>query len=125
MLPYRALCEQKVAHFRRVLGGRWDVRELYGQHGLDRLDAATGVVVCTIEKAHALVQRLLEDDALQCLGCVVVDELHMVRAPVCNNRKDDPLAVWEGFPLLFKVMEGAARSGEVMGRSAQPINQIK
>jgi replicative superfamily II helicase len=35
-------------------------------------------VVCTIEKAHALVQRMLEDDSLHNLGCVVVDELHMV-----------------------------------------------
>lgn len=33
VLPYRALCEQKVAHFDRVLGGRWPVKELYGQHG--------------------------------------------------------------------------------------------
>lgn len=35
--------------------------------------------MCTIEKAHALVQRMLEDDTLHNLGCVVVDELHMVR----------------------------------------------
>ncbi|KIZ04600.1 DNA polymerase theta subunit [Monoraphidium neglectum] len=77
VLPYRALCEQKVAHFDRVLGGRWPVKELYGQHG--GLDIqGVGVVVCTIEKAHALVQRMLEDDSLHNLGCVVVDELHMV-----------------------------------------------
>lgn len=42
MLPYRALCEQKVEHFRRVLGGRWDVKELYGQHGFDKFDQTTG-----------------------------------------------------------------------------------
>jgi hypothetical protein len=41
---------------------------------------APGVVVCTIEKAHALVQRMLEEDTLHNLGCVVVDELHMARA---------------------------------------------
>jgi hypothetical protein len=41
--------------------------------------ARAGVVVCTIEKAHALVQKMLEDDKLHNLGCVVVDELHMVR----------------------------------------------
>lgn len=34
--------------------------------------------MCTIEKAHALVQRMLEEDTLHNLGCVVVDELHMV-----------------------------------------------
>jgi hypothetical protein len=39
----------------------------------------SGIIVATIEKAHALVQRLLEEDGLGALGCVVVDELHMVR----------------------------------------------
>lgn len=33
VLPYKALCQQKVAHFDRVLNGRWPVKELYGQHG--------------------------------------------------------------------------------------------
>jgi hypothetical protein len=150
VLPYRALCEQKVEHFRRVLQGRWDVKELYGQHGRLEFDQTTGegvpvevlcmmhgllalacmqtqcpmharmqphactmqpqrpcmmaapqpppprlfpsrpcahrvaparpgVVVCTIEKAHALVQKMLEEEQLHNLGCVVVDELHMVR----------------------------------------------
>lgn len=37
-----------------------------------------GVVVCTIEKANALVNRLLEEESLTQLCCVVVDELHMV-----------------------------------------------
>ena len=41
------------------------------------------MVVCTIEKAHALVQRMLEEDGLHNLGCVVVDELHMARVPCC------------------------------------------
>jgi DNA polymerase theta len=36
------------------------------------------VVVCTIEKANALVNRLLEEESLTQLCCVVVDELHMV-----------------------------------------------
>jgi len=42
VLPYRALCEQKVEHFRRVLQGRWDVKELYGQHGRLEFDQTTG-----------------------------------------------------------------------------------
>lgn len=37
-----------------------------------------GVVVCTIEKANALVNKMLEDDTLSQISCVVVDELHMV-----------------------------------------------
>jgi DNA polymerase theta len=37
-----------------------------------------GVIVATIEKANGLVNKMLEDDTLGQLGCVVVDELHMV-----------------------------------------------
>ena len=36
------------------------------------------MVVCTIEKANQLVTRLLEDDLMGLLSCIVVDELHMV-----------------------------------------------
>jgi DNA polymerase theta len=36
------------------------------------------VIVATIEKANSLVNKMLEDDTLGQLGCVVVDELHMV-----------------------------------------------
>ena len=36
-------------------------------------------MVCTIEKANTLINRMLEEDALHKLSCVVVDELHMVR----------------------------------------------
>jgi len=37
-----------------------------------------GVIVATIEKANALVSRMLEEECLEQLCCVVVDELHMV-----------------------------------------------
>lgn len=37
-----------------------------------------GVIVATIEKANALVSRMLEEECLEQLSCVVVDELHMV-----------------------------------------------
>jgi len=38
----------------------------------------SGVIVCTIEKANALVNKMMEDDCLGQLSAVVVDELHMV-----------------------------------------------
>jgi DNA polymerase theta len=40
--------------------------------------AGAGVIVCTIEKANALVNKMMEDDCLGQLSAVVVDELHMV-----------------------------------------------
>ena len=39
---------------------------------------ATGVVVCTIEKANILVNRLLEEEKMGILSCLIIDELHMV-----------------------------------------------
>ena len=44
-----------------------------------KLPDRTGVAVCTIEKANALVTRMVEENALtDNLSAVVVDELHMV-----------------------------------------------
>ena len=34
--------------------------------------------MCTIEKANVLINRMLEEESLHQLCCVVVDELHMV-----------------------------------------------
>ena len=39
--------------------------------------------MCTIEKANALVLRLLEGENMGLLSMLIVDELHMVRAHAC------------------------------------------
>lgn len=43
--------------------------------------ARTDVAVCTIEKANSLVNRMLEEGTLDALGCIVVDELHLLGDP--------------------------------------------
>ena len=45
--------------------------------GMKRADIA----ICTIEKANSIVNRMLEDGSLSDLGCVVVDELHLLGDP--------------------------------------------
>lgn len=45
--------------------------------GLKRADLA----ICTIEKANGLINRALEDGSLSDIGCVVVDELHLLGDP--------------------------------------------
>ncbi len=40
--------------------------------------ACAGAIVCTIEKANQIVNRMLEEQSLDQLGALVVDELHMV-----------------------------------------------
>ena len=64
-----------------MTGARRDVKGLYGSRSAfgDIDPETTGVLVCTIEKADQLITRLLEDDLMGLLSCIVVDELHMVR----------------------------------------------
>ena len=39
---------------------------------------AVDVAVCTIEKANGIINRLLEEKAMNTLGLVVIDELHLL-----------------------------------------------
>ena len=60
--------------------GRREVRAYYSDKGaFGPVTDAVGAVVCTYEKANGLVNRLLEEESLGDLSCIVVDELHMVR----------------------------------------------
>ena len=43
-------------------------------------------MVCTIEKANQIITRLLEEDSMGLLSCIVVDELHMVMLPVLPSQ---------------------------------------
>ncbi len=64
-----------------------EVKRNYGGKGSARvLEANTGVVVCTIEKASSLINRMSEERCLSALSCVVVDELHMVRLLPASRR---------------------------------------
>lgn len=80
-LPFVALCDEKAAWLEKVcqpLGPRVPVRRFYGAHGGPLPARHLGVLVCTFEKANALVSRLVEADRLHELAIVVVDELHML-----------------------------------------------
>ncbi|PRW44411.1 helicase and polymerase-containing TEBICHI isoform X1 [Chlorella sorokiniana] len=80
VLPFVSICSEKSEHLSKVLGaiGK-EVKEFYGgNHSQAALTATTGVIVCTIEKANIIINRMLEDQTLGLLSCLVVDELHMV-----------------------------------------------
>ncbi|KAK9836945.1 hypothetical protein WJX81_001769 [Elliptochloris bilobata] len=80
VLPFVSLCSEKVAHLERLLAPlNREVRAHYSDKGaLGPITEAVGAIVCTFEKANGLMCRLLEEEALGQLSCIVVDELHMV-----------------------------------------------
>ena len=99
VLPYVAICTEKVSHFKRLFShipgaeGRENahdvptVVEFYGSlAGTDVVDGirGPGIIVATIEKANILVNKWIEEgkgspEILQNrLSAVTIDELHMV-----------------------------------------------
>lgn len=54
------------------------VRSYYGNQGGGTLPQDTSVVICTIEKANSLINKLLEEGRMSEIGIIVIDELHMV-----------------------------------------------
>jgi DNA polymerase theta len=67
-----ALCAEKAVRLRALLAptGREVVESFGAAGGAPALPPRAGVVVATIEKANMLVNRLLEDQALGCLGAL-------------------------------------------------------
>lgn len=72
VLPYVALCEEKAARLERVmdtLPGALRVKRFFGtESSRTILDSDTGCLVCTIEKANTLVNRMIEEGVLHQLG---------------------------------------------------------
>ena len=63
---------------------RREVRSYYSDRGaLGPISDAVGVIVCTFEKANALVCRLLEEEALDSLGRGGVGARPMARCLAC------------------------------------------
>ena len=79
VLPYNALCDEKAAGLERLaqpLGVQ--VHRHYSDRNGPLPTGELGIIVCTFEKANTIVARLIETDRLSAVGCVVVDELHML-----------------------------------------------
>ena len=82
VLPLISICEEKVELLEELLAplGRRVLRN-FGPLSIEknRLPGAeTGVIVCTIEKAYNLVNRLMEESRMDLVTMIVIDELHMV-----------------------------------------------
>ncbi|XP_018493658.1 DNA polymerase theta [Galendromus occidentalis] len=79
ILPFVSVTREKMFYFQDMFSsGGIRVGGYMGSHlpvgGFQSVDIA----VCTIEKANALINKLLEEDVIDEICCVVVDELHML-----------------------------------------------
>ncbi|KAK9835520.1 hypothetical protein WJX74_002208 [Apatococcus lobatus] len=79
VLPYVALCSERVAKLKKYMAPLG--REVLGNNAVPSPSAVPldcGAIVCTIEKANTLINRMIEEGKLNLLGSIVVDELHMI-----------------------------------------------
>ena len=104
VLPFVSLCEEKAEHLEKVVhGANLKVQRAYsdlGGGGSALFDNAN-IVVCTIERANGIIQRLMassdeEGKGMPRLATVVVDETHMVGEPSRGIMLEQMLAklVW-------------------------------
>ena len=126
VVPYVSIVIEKVDYFSR----------LYGQEGIPVQGYCSGapprgglsnsmaswctegsslpeLSVCTIEKASALVTAMLADDANLDLGCVIVDEAHML----ADRDRGYVLEI-----LLAKLLYACGDSVQIIGLSATVPN---
>ncbi|XP_060043726.1 helicase POLQ-like isoform X1 [Erinaceus europaeus] len=82
ILPYVAIVQEKISSlssFAIELG--FFVEEYAGSKGkfppIKRREKKS-LYIATIEKGHSLVNSLIETERINCLGLVVIDELHMI-----------------------------------------------
>jgi replicative superfamily II helicase len=78
VLPYVSIVSEKVRYIQDLVQRtRISVKGFYGGSA-DGIRESFDIAVCTIEKANALVNRLIEEGSMEdALGTLVVDELHL------------------------------------------------
>ena len=115
VLPFVALAEEKVhslREFEDALGIR--VEGYYGTVGRNPPPMAPTAFVCTMEKANSLYNTLHDEGRAQGeVGCVVVDELHMIG----DGRRGAILEL-----LLTKIRVVSKGSTQIVGMSATVPN---
>ena len=112
VLPFVSLCQERSTELTRMLKPLGiEVRGFFGGRGgaLPPRDGSGGLIVATPEKANDLVTRLVCEDRINELACVVVDELHMVQ----DRSRGSTMEL-----MLTKLMHAAAGSrGDDAGSS--------
>jgi hypothetical protein len=81
VVPLVSVCMEKLMSLQRIFASlRLRIAGFY-QNTTCRSMAGVDIAVATIERAHSLVNRLAVDGRLSDLGCVVMDEVHLLADP--------------------------------------------
>ncbi|XP_050442500.1 DNA polymerase theta [Adelges cooleyi] len=79
ILPFVSVVREKMHYFQELFEGtNKRVAGFMGSYTPPGGLRSVNVAIATIEKANGLINRLMEEDGLQDIGCIVVDELHML-----------------------------------------------
>ncbi|KAL7035501.1 hypothetical protein ACKWTF_008409 [Chironomus riparius] len=80
ILPFVSVVREKIYFLQDLLsssGIRVDGYFSGYQPGFDALN----LIICTIEKANSIINKLLEQNKLEELGMIVIDEIHLISDP--------------------------------------------
>ncbi|XP_055376820.1 DNA polymerase theta isoform X2 [Condylostylus longicornis] len=82
ILPFVSVVREKTFYLQDLLcSSGYRVEGFFGGYsppgGFDSINLA----VCTIEKANSIVNRLLELGKLASIGCIIIDEIHLISDP--------------------------------------------
>lgn len=118
ILPYVALVEEKAAALSRLLHAtspelKLKVSAIHGRKGNSNLDSTCSIVVCTPERASAVVDALMTSKTLSRLRCVVVDEIHHVGEPARGAILEALLT-----KLMFSSVGATTSTVQIVGMSA-------
>ncbi|KAI5732839.1 hypothetical protein M8J76_004718 [Diaphorina citri] len=82
ILPFVSVVREKVHYFQKLYKGVGiKVDGWMGSYSPPGGVKMVNVMIATIEKANGIINRLIEENKLGVLGCIVVDELHMLGDP--------------------------------------------
>lgn len=82
ILPFVSIVREKMYYFQDILGTSGvRVEGFMGSYNPPGGFNSVQVAICTIEKANSLINRLLEEGNLSCIGAILVDEVHLLGDP--------------------------------------------
>ncbi|XP_018568952.2 DNA polymerase theta [Anoplophora glabripennis] len=82
ILPFVSIVREKMYYFQDILGTSGvRVEGFMGSYNPPGGFNSVQIAICTIEKANSLINRLLEEGNLSCIGAILVDEVHLLGDP--------------------------------------------